>query len=44
MANGASIFLIMKYLGHSRMDETFNTYTHLFKSELDSVVKIIEKL
>ena len=43
MANGASTILIMKYLGNFRMDETLN-YTHLFKSELDSVVKIIEKL
>lgn len=44
MANGASIILVMKYLGHSRMDETLQTYVHLFQSELDSIVGIIGKL
>ena len=36
--------IVAKYLGHSKIDETLNTYSHMFKNVLDSVVDIINKL
>jgi len=42
--NGASITLVAKYLGHSKTDETLNTYSHMFKNTLIDIVNIIEKL
>ena len=42
--NGASITLVSKYLGHSKISMTLNTYTHMYKSELENVVSIINKI
>ena len=42
--NSASITLVAKYLGHSKTDETLNTYSHMFKNTLIDIVNIIEKL
>lgn len=42
--NGASIVLVAKYLGHSKIDETLNTYSHMFKNKLDDIVNTINKL
>lgn len=41
---GASIALVSKYLGHSNITITLNTYTHMYKSELENMTKIIENL
>lgn len=41
---GASIALVSKYLGHSNISITLNTYTHLYQSELDNMVKILDNL
>lgn len=41
---GASIPLVSKYLGHSNVSITLNTYTHMFKSELDKMTDILNKL
>ena len=41
---GASITLVSKYLGHSNISTTLNTYTHLYKSELNEMVNILNKL
>ena len=41
---GASIALVSKYLGHSNISITLNTYTHLYKSELNDITKIINNL
>lgn len=41
---GASITLVAKYLGHSNVAMTLNTYTHLFKNEFDDIINIINKL
>lgn len=41
---GASIALVSKYLGHSNISLTLNTYTHLYKSELDNISKILNDL
>ncbi len=41
---GASIALVSKYLGHSNIAITLNTYTHMYKSELIEMTKIINNL
>ena len=42
--NGANITLVAKYLGHTKIDETLNTYSHMFKSKLNVIVSTINKL
>lgn len=42
--NGANITMVAKYLGHSKIDETLNTYSHMFRSKLDDIVNTINKL
>lgn len=41
---GASIQLVSKYLGHANINITLATYTHLYKSELDSIKKTLDAL
>lgn len=40
--SGANITLVAKYLGHTKIDETFNTYSHMYQNRLDTIVNIIE--
>ena len=40
--SGANITLIAKYLGHTKIDETLNTYSHMYQNRLDTIVNIIE--
>ena len=42
--NGANITLVAKYLRHTKIEETLNTYSHMFSTALDSVVSIIDSL
>ena len=42
--NGASIALVSKYLGHSNISITLNTYTHMYKSELESITNLLNNL
>lgn len=42
--NGASIMIVVKYLGHAKIDETLNTYSHLFKNKMDEIVQTMNKL
>ena len=42
--NGASILIVARYLGHTKIDETLNTYSHLFKNKLDDIVNMINDL
>ncbi len=41
---GASVALVSKYLGHSNISITLDTYTHMFKSELENVTNLLNKL
>ena len=41
---GASIQLVSKYLGHADISITLKIYTHLYKSELDGVADLLNKL
>jgi len=44
IVSGANITLVAKYLEHTKIEETLNTYTHLFSSALNEVVDLIDKL
>lgn len=41
---GASIALVSKYLGHSNISITLNTYTHMYKSELVQISNVLDNL
>lgn len=41
---GASINVVAKYLGHTKIEETLNTYSHLYTNDLDVMVSLINKL
>lgn len=40
---GASPLLVSKWLGHSNVTMTLNTYSHLWKSELIDIVNLVNK-
>lgn len=42
--SGANISAVSKYLGHSDINETLNTYSHMFDSTLNSVVNVMNNL
>lgn len=42
--NGASIMVVAKFLGHAKIDETLNTYSHLFKNKMDEIVQTVNNL
>lgn len=42
--SGASVTMVAKYLGHTKIDETLNTYSHMFQSAMDNVLNIINDL
>lgn len=42
--NGASVALVAKYLGHSDIKVTLNTYTHLWKNKLDEIVDALNTI
>ena len=41
---GANVTLVAKYLGHTKIEETPNKYSHMFSTALDSVVSVIDSL
>ena len=44
ISSGAIITLVAKHLGHARIDMTLNSYSHMYKSQLDEIVNIINNL
>lgn len=42
--SGANVTVVAKYLGHTKIEETLNTYTHLFSNALNEIVKVIDNL
>lgn len=42
--NGANVTLVAKYLGHTKVEKTLKTYSHLFTSTLDDVIAVIDNL
>ena len=44
ISQGADITMVAKFLGHSKIDETLNTYSHMFQNKLTSIITIIDNL
>jgi integrase len=44
ISKGADATIVAKYLGHAKIEETLNTYTHLFGSRLKEIVNILDDL
>ena len=42
--NGANVTLVAHYLGHTKIEETLNTYSHMFNTALDSLITVIDSL
>lgn len=42
--NGANVNAVAHYLGHTKIEETLNTYTHLYESTLTTVTNLINQL
>lgn len=42
--SGANITIVAKYLGHAKVEETLNTYSHLFKGKMDEILNIINQI
>lgn len=40
--SGANITLVAKYLGYSKIDETLNSYSHMYQNRLENIVQINE--
>lgn len=41
---GANITLVAKYMGHSKIDETLNTYAHFYRNTLNGIVKLLDDI
>ena len=44
ISKGASVTLVARYLGHTKIDETLNTYSHFFKNDLCDIVSQLDNL
>lgn len=44
ISKGANITLVAKFLGHSKIDETLNTYSHFYSNDLENVISKIDNL
>lgn len=42
--SGANITLVATYMGHSKIEETLNTYAHLYRNTLDGIVSIMNQV
>lgn len=42
--NNANVTLVAKYLGHTDIAMTLNTYSHFYKSKLDELIEVIDNL
>ena len=41
---GANIITVSKFLGHTKIEETLNTYTHLYKNALIDITSLIDDM
>ena len=41
---GANINTVSKFLGHTKIEETLNTYTHLYKNALTDITSLIDEM
>ncbi len=42
--NGADILTVAKFLGHSKIEETLETYAHLYRGKLSDIVNLTNKI
>jgi site-specific recombinase XerD len=42
--SGANFTVVAKYLGHTKIEETLNTYTLLFSNALNELINVIDNL
>ncbi len=42
--SGANVTLVSHYLGHASITETLNTYSHMFKSDLENISGLLDKI
>ncbi|MGM9878743.1 MAG: tyrosine-type recombinase/integrase [Bacilli bacterium] len=42
--NGTNVTLVTKCLEYTKIEETLNTYSHIFSAALDSIVSIMIKI
>ena len=36
--------IVARFLGHTKIDETLNTYSHLFKNKMEDIINIMNTL
>ncbi|EKC59806.1 protein containing Integrase, catalytic core, phage domain protein [human gut metagenome] len=41
---GANIITVSKFLGHTKIEETLNTYTHLYKNAFTDITSLIDDM
>jgi integrase len=41
---GSNVTLVAKYLGHTKIEETLNTYSHMYNSTLNDIIKRFDDL
>ena len=41
---GANFVTVSKFLGHTKIEETLNTYTHLYKNALTDITSLIDDM
>ena len=42
--NNTNITIVAKFLGHTDIAMTLNTYNHFYKNKLEEVVNLIDKI
>ena len=42
--SGANVTLVSHYMGHASITETLNTYSHMFKSDLENISGLLDKI
>lgn len=42
--SGANVTIVAKFLGHTKIEETLNTYTHMYQSAMGEVMRIMNNL
>ncbi|MBR2791773.1 MAG: tyrosine-type recombinase/integrase, partial [Erysipelotrichaceae bacterium] len=39
ISKGADVSIISKYVGHSSIKQTLDTYTHMYQSKMEEIIK-----
>ena len=44
ISRNSNVAVVAKYLGHTKIDQTLNTYTHFFKADLEKIIQTLDEL